>query len=133
MYIRPKQTNDYGPNLIVAYTEDDEPIYDEPKGCTVSSEYVKGNPKNNLVYVKNFLKIYPELWPIVWPLVLELEEKFPGYNIRQLKQKFFGIRFYTTPPEGISDEDKTEFRKLVESVEYGATLFWEQTGRWKNT
>lgn len=71
----------------------------EPIGCVAEPGYVKNNPLNNDYYVERF---QGDPWYRIIKRTHErLEELIPGYNIRQIKEKFGGLRFYYDLPEEI--------------------------------
>lgn len=43
--------------------------------------------------------------PIVNDLIAKLDERFPGWTLSQVKEKFGGLRFYADPPQGTAWED----------------------------
>ena len=87
----------------------------EPPGCYVRKGFVKNNPANNDAYV--------ELWsdhpwyPAISNLHRRIEELLPGYNIAQIKEKFWGLRYYFDAPEAADPTKLARARALVTAAE----------------
>ena len=68
--------------------------HSEPDGHRAQIGFVKNNPLNNDYYIN---QLEGGVW---YPAVLEahktLYERFPGYNIVQIKEKFGELRFYVS-------------------------------------
>lgn len=79
----------------------------EEQGYSARAGFVKGNPLNNDFYVEQFAGDEWEA-PIREAHAL-LTEKFPGYNIAQIKDKFGGLRFYINQgncPDDVWDSER---------------------------
>lgn len=107
----------YDPDLQVGVTEKGTPIFDEKRGCSLKPGFVKRNPKNNAAYVENYLKHNEQFRDIVEPAVEEMEQICPGFNIVQMKEKFYSTRFYVSVPEGTDEEVAERIFELAREVE----------------
>lgn len=107
----------YDPDLQVGVTEKGTPIFDEKRGHSIEHTFVKANPKNNAVYVENYLKHNERFRHIVEPAVEEMERVCPGFNIDQMKEKFSSTRFYVSVPEGTDSEVTGRIFNMARDVE----------------
>lgn len=61
---------------------------------------------------------YPQEWE---DLIIEVDEKLaaldPDYAVNQVKEKFWGLRYYFTPSEGVSAEVVNQMRDIVADAE----------------
>lgn len=61
---------------------------------------------------------YPQEWE---DLIIEVDEKLsaldPDYIVDQVKEKFWGLRYYYTPSEGVSEESVKQMRSIVSDAE----------------
>lgn len=82
--------------------------YPEPKGFFNEPGFVKNTPENNDSYVEKCVEVYPEWEEQIRACHEYLSERYPTYNIVQIKDKFGGMRFYWDA-DGLGDEDAREF------------------------
>lgn len=65
-------------------------------------------------------------------LVSELDRNLakidPHYEVQQVKQKFAELRFYFSPSDGVSDEDREEMYDLVNEAESRSSYTCETCG-----
>lgn len=77
----------------------DKPPVEEPQGYRCAKGFVKSCPGNNDYYV--------DLWkddpwyPAIKLAHKSLTQLVPGYNIAQIKEKFGGLRYYISFPDGV--------------------------------
>lgn len=81
------------------------PEYPEPQGSQNTPGFVKSNPLNNETYLDQCCVAYPKWADLLRETHAKLEEIAPGYNISQIKDKFGGLRYYTSMPEWWYDEE----------------------------
>ena len=92
-------------------TDDKPSLAPELPGCSVSKGFVKSNPANNDAYV--------ELWsdhpwyPVISNVHRQIEELLPGYNVAQIKEKFWGLRYYFDAPKDANPMKLARARALV--------------------
>lgn len=82
--------------------------------------FVKGNPLNNESYLEKCCKTHPEWAELLKETDKKLEQLIPGYNISQIKEKFFGLRFYIDFPEGTTQEVREQAWKILLNAENSA-------------
>lgn len=133
-------------SVVVGQSPNGYPIYEEPRGYACEHSFVKSNPLNNEAY----LDIVADSWEPVRDILFENHEKikeiFPGYNISQVKEKFYECRFYYDAPlfddwaetqdENLSEEDLKkiysdkckEISKIARDIEIQVTkkMNWGQ-------
>lgn len=94
--------------------------YPEPKGCYNRPTFVKNNPLNNDSYLEQSCELFPEWADILRNTHQQLNELVPGYNIAQIKEKFFELRFYVDLPEDASSENKDKAWEVLRQAENSA-------------
>lgn len=87
----------------------------EPPGFRCAAGYMKSQPENNDYYISLFLE--DEWYPALKFAHDSLEDVAPGYNISLIKEKFGGLRFYFTLPEGSTDTQHRKAGQIVQSAE----------------
>lgn len=90
--------------------------FEEAPGYSTSPGSVKGNPKNNSLYLNRCCKEYPEWEGILLDTDKKLESLVPGYNIVQIKDKFGYLFYYIRVPEGTSHDDAREAYSIAENA-----------------
>lgn len=93
-------------------------LFEEPPGYISAPGYVKSNPKNNDHYLEQF-EGHP-WFPAIKRCHERLQELVPGYNIRQIKEKFGGLRYYIDGGECRKDSweaHEAEAREITYSAE----------------
>lgn len=55
--------------------------------------------------------------PVLVEGFAELDAKFPGWSVVQIKEKFFQCRFYANQPEGSTPEQFTLFEDILLDIE----------------
>lgn len=91
--------------------------FPEEKGYLAHPGWVKGNPKNNAIYLERCYDTYPEWKNYIKAIDRLLNRLAPGYNIDQIKDKFGGLRFYWTAPADLNPETALILRECVAHIE----------------
>jgi hypothetical protein len=91
-----------------------DPPAPEPQGYLAKPGFVKSNPANNDYYVEQFMD--DEWYPAIKRTNELLTELIPGYNIRQIKDKFGGLRYYFDYPEEIPTNPEWPAYDSVEKI-----------------
>lgn len=99
-------------------------IFPEPVGCVCKPGFVKKNPKNNRAYVAMCVEDFPPAWA---DAIVEADEKLealmPGYNISQIKEKFWSLVFYFDAPVGTDPNILTQAYDITHQAAYKAGIF----------
>ena len=91
--------------------------FPEAKGYMAQPGWVKGNPKNNPIYLERCYEVYPEWKQYIKAIDRLLNRLAPGYNIDQIKAKFGGLRFYWSAPADANPETVLVLRECVAHIE----------------
>lgn len=76
----------------------------EPPGYVNCPGFVKSNPLNNESYLARSKEAYPEWADVLQETHDKLTELVPEYNIAQIKEKFWCLRYYIDLPIGTDPE-----------------------------
>lgn len=96
--------------------------YDEPQGYLNKVTYVKANPLNNETYLNQACEMYPEWAETLRATDLKLQEIIPGYNIAQIKAKFFALRYCIDFPEDTDPEVQKQAWEILNEAEQNCVL-----------
>lgn len=94
--------------------------YPEPQGYCNRPGFVKSNPQNNDSYLEQSCKVYPEWADILRKTHEQLQTLVPGYNIAQIKEKFWELRYYIDIPSDYSDEVRQQAWDIASQAERDA-------------
>lgn len=94
--------------------------YPEPQGYMNYPTFVKNNPANNPSYLQKSVEVFPEIKDVLINLDRAIEDIAPGYNIAQIKEKFGGLRYYVTFPEGTEPTIREQVWALISQAEQEA-------------
>lgn len=78
--------------------------FPEPQGCFNEPGFVKANFRNNETYLNKCKHAHPEWAELLQNTHDKLKEIVPEYNIAQIKEKFWHLRYYIDLPEGTDPE-----------------------------
>ena len=88
--------------------------FPEPPGYCAMPGWVKSNPDNNAIYLERCKEAYPEWADILDEIDTFLAERVPGYNIVQIKDKFWMLRFYWDAPEDFEGDIQALYKAVYE-------------------
>lgn len=91
--------------------------YPEPVGYFNLPGFVKSNPKNNDTYVEKACQAYPAWADIIRDTHAKLTELVPGYNISQIKEKFWALRYYISCPDDADPDTQQQAWEIVRNAE----------------
>ena len=91
--------------------------FEEAPGYRAQPGWVKGNPKNNAIYLQRCYEVYPEWKQYIKAIDRLLNRLAPGYNIDQIKDKFGGLRFYWSAADDLDPEMALALRECVVHIE----------------
>ena len=91
--------------------------FPEAPGYKAQPGWVKGNPKNNAIYLERCYEVYPEWKQHIKAIDRLLNRLAPGYNIDQIKDKFGELRFYWSAPVDTPVETALVLRECVGHIE----------------
>lgn len=99
--------------------------YPEPQGYSNTPSFVKSNYLNNDSYLQKCSEVYPTRWvDAIFEAHRKIKELDPEYNIAQIKEKFWGLRYYvdlTSNSDGsFNSELWDKVNKIVSEAEYKA-------------
>lgn len=91
--------------------------FEEMPGYNARPGWVKGNPKNNAIYLQRCYEAYPEWRQYIEAIDGLLNRLAPGYNIDQIKDKYGGLRFYWSAPADTDHETVSTLCECVTRIE----------------
>lgn len=103
-------------------------IHPEPPGFSCTPTFVKSNPANNDAYLALFAEhaLTDKEAEILTTAHRRIEQLAPGYNIAQLKEKFWSLRFYYDLPENTPEHIQNEISEIVSTTEQRITEEWNK-------
>lgn len=104
--------------------------FPEPPGYSAYPGMVKCNPLNNEIYLERCKEAYPEWADILDEIHTYLSEQVPGYNIAQIKDKFWTLCFYWDAPEGFEGDLLALGRAVNEMVNQAPPLPRRRRAHW---
>lgn len=94
--------------------------YTEPAGYHCAPGFVKKNPLNNKIYLQKCIEIFPEWAELLIETNQKIEKIIPEYNIAQIKEKFYHLRYYVDFPENTPKEQVDKVREIINKAEKNA-------------